>query len=87
MTERLIQVSDVWVGLLGKLFFMLDESTPRMIKSKMESLNKEQKECIEIINSLIDRSESLHRALIQNVNSIEMVQHRGSLLVLMGELV
>jgi hypothetical protein len=85
--ERLIQVSDVWVGLLGKLFFMLDESTPSMIKSKMESLNKKQKECIRIINSLIDRSESLHRALIQNVNSIEIVQHRGSLLALMNELV
>lgn len=85
--ERLIQVSDVWVGLLGRLFFMLDESTPSTIKSKMESLNTEQKECIRIINSLIDRAESLHRALIQNVNSIEMVQHRGSLLALMGELV
>ncbi len=85
--ERLIQISDVWVGLLGKLFFMLDESTTGMIKNKMESLNKEQKECIRIISSLIDRSEVLHRALIQNVNSIEMVQHRGSLIVLMGELV
>ncbi|HBC97578.1 MAG TPA: hypothetical protein DC034_12385 [Clostridium sp.] len=85
--ERLIQVSDIWVGLLGKLFFMLDELTPGKIKSKMRSLKKEQKECIRIINSLIDRSESLHRALILNVNSIEMVQHRGSLLVLMDELV
>lgn len=85
--ERLIQISDVWVGLLGKLFFMLDESTPSMIKNKMESLSKEQRVCIRIINSLIDRSEALHRALIQNVNSIEVVQHRGSLIVLMGELV
>lgn len=86
-TERLIQISDVWVGLLGKLFFTLDESTPSMIMSKMKSLNTEQKDCIRIINSLIDRAESLHIALIQNVNSIEMVQHRGSLLALMGELV
>lgn len=86
-TERLIQVSDVWVGLLGKLFFILDESTPESIKSKMESLSVEQKECVRIINSLIDSAESLHRALIQNVNSIEMVQHRGTLLALMDKLV
>lgn len=85
--ERLIQVSDVWVGLLGKLFFMLDQSTPETIKTKVESITKEQKECIQIINSLIDRSESLNIALIQNVNSKEMVQHRGSLLALMDELV
>ena len=85
--ERLIQISDVWVGLLGKLFIVLDQSTPDMIKKKMESLTEEQKECIRIINALIDRAERLHRALIQNVNSIEMVQHRGSLLALMDELV
>ncbi|QWC23635.1 DUF3800 domain-containing protein [Bacillus haikouensis] len=86
-TERLIQVSDVWVGLLGKLFFILDASTPYSIKSKMESLTVQQKECVRIINSLINSSERLHRALIQNVNSIEMVHHRGSLLALMDEFV
>lgn len=84
--ERLIQISDVWVGLLGKLFIELDQSTPSMIKSKVESLTQEQKKCIRIINSLIDRAESLHSGLIQSVNSIEMVQHRGSLLALMDEL-
>ncbi len=85
--ERLIQISDVWVGLLGKLFAELDQSTPEMIKSKMESLTEEEKGCIRIINSLIDSAERLHKALIQSVNSIEMVQHRGSLLALMDSLV
>ncbi len=85
--ERLIQISDVWVGLLGKLFFMLDQSNPECIKNKMKSLTKEQKECIRIINTLIDKSEQLHKALIQNVNGIEMIQHRGSLLALMDGLI
>lgn len=40
-----------------------------------------------IINALIDRTESLHKALIQSVNSIEMVHHRGNLLALMDSLV
>lgn len=84
--ERLIQISDVWVGLLGKLFAELDQSTPEMIISKMESLTQEQKECIRIINSLVDRAERLHRGLIQSVNSIEMVHHRGLLLGLLGDL-
>ena len=86
-TERLIQVSDVWVGLLGKLFLVLDKSTPELIKGKMESITKEQRECVRIINALIDSAEILNRGLIQNVNSIEMVQHRGSLLALMDDLV
>jgi hypothetical protein len=53
--------------------------------SKMEWLTQEQKECIRIINSLIDRAEGLHRGLIQNVNSIEIIQYRGALLTLMDE--
>lgn len=85
--ERLIQISDVWVGLLGKLFAELDQSTPEMIIRKMESLTQEQKECIRIINSLIDSAERLCRGLIQSVNSIEMIQNRGSLLALMDKLI
>lgn len=84
--ERLIQISDVWVGLLGKLFVELNQDTSDMIISKMKSLSKEQKECIRIIKLLIDRAEELHRGLIGNINSIDMVQHRGSLLELMNEL-
>jgi len=84
--ERLIQISDVWVGLLGKLFAELDQSTPEMVKNKMKSLTQEQKKCIRVINSLIDRAERLHRGLIQSVNSIEIIQHRGALLALMDDL-
>lgn len=84
--ERLIQISDVWVGLLGKLYAELDQSKQEMIMSKMEWLTQEQKECIRIINSLIDKAEKLHRGLIQNVNSIEMIRHRGALLSLMDKL-
>ena len=72
---------------MGRFFFMLVLSSPDIIKSKMASLTETQKECIRIIHSLISRSERLHIALIQNVNSVEMMQHRGALLRLMDELV
>lgn len=85
--NRLIQISDVWVGLLGKLFVELDRSTPRMIINKMELLTREQKECIRIIKSLIDNAKRFHGGLILNVNSIEMIQHRESLLALMDKIV
>lgn len=85
-TEQLIQVSDVWVGLLGRLFLMLDQSTPDTIQSKVKSLTEKQKECIRIINSLLNKSVSLNPMLIQNLNSIEMLHHRGYLLELMNEL-
>ena len=84
--ERLIQISDVWVGLLGKLFFELDQSTPEIIMRKMESITQEQKKCIRITNSLLYRSERLHRGLIQSVDSMEIRNHRGFLLAFMDKL-
>ncbi|MEQ6389288.1 hypothetical protein RZN22_08150 [Bacillaceae bacterium S4-13-58] len=39
--EQLIQISDIWVGLLGKLFAELDQSMPATIISEMESLTQE----------------------------------------------
>lgn len=85
--ERLIQVSDIFVGLLGKLFYMLDQSTPTIIRDRMKEIKVEQKTCIRIISTLIDKSENLDRGLIMNVSSIEMIQHRGELLVLMDNLI
>ena len=78
--ERLIQISDIWVGLLGKLFFMLDKMTAHELISKIETLGSKELECIRIINDLIDRSEKLNIALIQNVNSVDMVRHRAQML-------
>lgn len=85
--ERLIQISDVWVGLLGRLFTMLDQSTSDAIRLKIKSITREQKECIRITNELIYKSEALNRSLIQNVNSIEIIQRRGALLALMNSLI
>lgn len=63
-TEQLIQVSDVWVDLLGRLFLMLDHSTPNTIQSKIKSLTEKQRECIRIINALFDKSVSRNPMLI-----------------------
>ena len=84
--DRLIQISDIWVGLLGKLFFMLDNSTSSTITSKFQKINDRQAECIRIINTLINRSDNLNSTLIQNCNSVDMVQHRDQLLNLLDDL-
>lgn len=83
--DRLVQISDVWVGLLGKLFFILDKMTPHELISKMETLGAKELECLKIINNLISRSEKLNVALIQNINSIDMVRHRGQMLDIMSQ--
>lgn len=85
--NKLIQISDIWVGLLGKLFFVLDKSTLNDMKIKIASLNSNQKECIRIIISLINKSNDLEITLINNINSIEVIRSRRDLLLLMDNLV
>ena len=54
--------------------------TAHELISKIETLGSKKLECIRIINDLIDRSEKLNIALIQNVNSVDMVRHRAQML-------
>lgn len=53
----------------------------------MINLNFEQRDCIRIINKLIYEAEDLNEALIQNINSVEAIYRRHSLLALMNELI
>lgn len=76
----IIQISDVLVGLLGSMFVALDKLSQVDCESKMKDLTPRQKESILIINDLIDKSDALCSALIQNVNSHEVIHHRGILL-------
>ncbi len=83
--NKLIQISDVWIGILGKMFNMIDNSDERTILTKMQNTTANGRDSIRIINSLIDKSEALHKALILNVNDVASVNRRGRLMELMSQ--
>ena len=74
--NKMIQVSDVFVGLLGKLFYFLDNITYEMINSLKTNSNKEALSNFAKIFKLIDRSEKFHKTMVLNINDIRMINHR-----------
>ena len=80
--NKMIQVSDVFVGLMGKLFSFLDNASFEKIKSLKRIENKDALENLAKINGLINRSVDFHKMMIQNVNDIQLAQERMSKLEL-----
>ena len=73
----LIQLSDVWVGLLSRLFHFLDEWVERPTALDSWSTESRQMENLKTIKRLIDRADSLHRSLLSNCNANEVILKRG----------
>lgn len=74
--NKMIQASDVFVGLMGKLFSFLDDASFEKIKSLKRIENKDALENLAKINSLMNRSVDFHKMMIQNVNDVQLTQER-----------
>lgn len=77
MEDVLVQVSDVFVGLLAKLFSYLDSMTIDDIE-KMD-VDKHNQALVNLakLNTLINRADTYHPMMIQNVNDIGLVRERA----------
>ena len=75
--EPLVQLADVWVGLLSRLFRFLDEYStspnPRHINPNAARV---QLENLATIKRLIDRADETHKALISNCSPISTIVRR-----------
>ena len=74
--NEMIQVCDVLVGLLAKLFQFLDGISYDMIKTLKTDSDEKSLINFAKINALIEHSEAYHQTMIQNVNDIELIQNR-----------
>jgi len=81
-SNKMIQVCDVFVGFMGKLFRFLDDMSFERIKSLKTIENKDALENLAKINSLINRSVDFHKMMIQNANDVQLAQERMSKLEL-----
>lgn len=75
-SEPLVQLSDVWVGLLSRLFLFLDEwmEDPRPLGAN--STTGQKLENLRTIKRLIDRADSTHRSLLSNFNADDVIWRR-----------
>lgn len=82
-SSPLIQLSDVWVGLLSRLFRFLDEQDEGSIPSRIDFAIEQQLENLRTIKRLIDRADSTHRSLLSNFNAGDVIWRRDRALDLL----
>ena len=76
INNKFLQISDAFVGLLGGLFYYIDNLTNRDVKSFFDGTHKQQIENIGKIRILIDRSSRFSPYLIKNINDNTLMRDR-----------
>ncbi len=70
-TEQLIQLSDVFVGLMGKLTNYLNTSTREEIDNDFQTLTATQQANIDLLIQVIDKSHNKNIGFLHNTDSYE----------------
>lgn len=79
-SEPLVQLADVWVGFLSRLFAFLDEWMASPYIPDKSGLRSQEMDNLRTAKRLIDRSNALHRCLISNINANATVLGRENAL-------
>ena len=74
--NKMIQVCDVFVGLMAKLFRFLDETSWQELDALKNGDNRAALLNIAKIYAVIDRSDNYHEMMFQNINDIDLIQQR-----------
>ena len=85
--NEMIQVCDVLVGLLAKLFQFLDGISYDIIETLKTGDNEKALINFAKINSLIERSDTFHKMMFQNINDMELIRDRALKLKSLAETV
>ena len=79
-SESLVQLADVWVGFLSRLFAFLDEWMASPFIPDKSGLQSQEMDNLRTAKRLIDRSNALHRSLISSINANATVLGRENAL-------
>ena len=74
--SKYLQISDVFVGLLGSLFYYLDNLTKKDVELIFDGKHRTQIKNIDKIGTLINRSNTLSPFFIKNSNDIQLIRER-----------
>lgn len=72
-SSLLIQCSDIFVGLIGKLANYINTSSRNMIINDLNSISKKQQNNIDLIIDLIDKSHNKNIGFLQTTDSYEEI--------------
>jgi hypothetical protein len=78
--NRNIQISDVFVGLMGRYFTFLNEMDERRLNEVIRNLSSQQKENFKLLNTIVAKSDDKSRTLISSFNPPSEAFKRGIVL-------
>lgn len=70
-SDSLVQLSDIFVGIMGKLKSYINCNTIEEIRNNLNSLSDIQEANLDLLISLIDKSERKNIGFIHNIDSLE----------------
>ncbi|MEA4905171.1 MAG: DUF3800 domain-containing protein [Petrimonas sp.] len=76
-TEQLIQLSDIFVGLIGKLTNYLNTSSREKIDNDFHTLTATQQANIDLLIEVIDKSDNKNIGFLHNTDSFEEMSKMG----------
>ena len=82
--NRYLQISDIFVGLLGGLFFYIDNLTEKDLSSIFDGKHGNQINNIKKLGTLINRSNNLSPLLIKNCNDVILIRERERKIALLS---
>ncbi|MGP1412205.1 MAG: hypothetical protein ACTTKD_10280 [Peptoanaerobacter stomatis] len=75
--ERWIQMSDVFVGLIGRLKMYLNKNSFSEIEESLSSLNNRQKNNLRLLSKLLNKSENKNIIFFHNIDSLSEMEKMG----------
>ena len=75
--ERWIQMSDVFVGLIGRLKMYLNKNSFSEIEESLSTLNNRQKNNLRLLSKLLNKSENKNIIFFHNIDSSSEMEKMG----------
>ncbi len=78
--NRYIQISDVLMGLLGKMFTYINKTSYEDIDKDLFNLNEQQSKNLKLLNKLIDQSDSVNPGFFHSIDAGKELEKRRKIL-------
>nr|WP_321355615.1 DUF3800 domain-containing protein [uncultured Draconibacterium sp.] len=75
--EQLVQISDVFIGILGKFTTYINNSSLSNLDKSISTMNPMQIENLKLIHELIDKSDERNKAFLHAIESFEGQEKYG----------
>jgi len=79
VNNRYIQISDVLMGLLGKMFTYINKVTHEDLNKELSNLNDQQSKNLKLLNKLVDQSDAVNPGFFHSIDATKELEKRRTI--------